>query len=289
MNNCQLLQKILKEPLLHFLILGGFLFTLNAYNNGKDANTTVLVDAQKITQLQLIFKKTWKRAPSREELEHLVDNFILDEIYYREALALGLDQGDVIIKRRLKQKLEFISADMMNLLRPSDGELGDYLNANEEKFTREANYSFEQIYINPDEHQDPDTFLITLLNDLAQSKGDAGRGDPTLLPRQVRTSSLSRISSIFGQRFAQGLQNQDIRLWAGPITSSFGLHLVYIEQKEEARLPDVQEIRSTLVAEWTHEKQQSNKQELDKRLRENYLIIIDWPNVDSKTTRVQGN
>ena len=277
--------KILKEPLLHFLILGSLLFLGYEFIGDGPANNTLLVSSQKIVQLETLFEKTWQRPPTEKELKALIDNFILEEIYYREALALGLDEDDRIIKRRLKQKMEFISSDLTKLISPTDEELTEYLQQNTEKFTRDASYDFKQIYINPDKHDSPEVFVLTLLNTAKETLQDdtSLKGDNTLLPGEIKAASSRLIDRTFGKGFADDLEKQPLQQWTGPIHSSFGLHLVFIAQKQPATVPALNEIRAVVLQEWTYEKQTVLKEAMDQRLRENYQVVIDWPSLEVDT------
>lgn len=273
------IRQILKEPLLHFLLLGSLLFALYSMKNDAAESSTLVVSKEKIIQLETLFESTWKRKPDKTELKTLIDNFVLDEIYYREALMLGLDQNDVIIKRRLKQKLEFISADMMSLLKPSDEQLSRYLHNHQDKFRQDAMFSFRQIYINPDKHDDPQRVASDLLAELTglQMPDEYLFGDATMLPEGLTNSSSRNTDRLFGNGFSNQFDGQAMEQWVGPMFSSFGLHLIYLESKQDARLPELDEIRGAVVSEWTYDKQQSNKRLMDDRFRENYLIVIDWP------------
>ena len=151
------MRQILKEPLLHFLLIGAvlfFVFDLVSDQNTDIDDEKILVSVGRIVQLSNIFGKTWQRPPTREELQGLVDDFVLEEIYYRQAVAMGIDRDDTIIRRRLRQKFEFLTDDVAASIQPTDEELSEYLAAHPETFRRDSTYTFRQVYINPEKFGD---------------------------------------------------------------------------------------------------------------------------------------
>ena len=139
---------MLREPLTHFLVLGAALFLL--YSHVGDATDEqpdhIMIDATQIQVLADQFQRTWMRPPTRDELQGLTEDFIKEEILYREALALGLDQNDLIIRRRMRQKMEFLTADLVEQQQVTDAELQTYLEANAERFTEPPRVSFQQVF-----------------------------------------------------------------------------------------------------------------------------------------------
>jgi len=154
-----------------------------------DADTQVVVSAGRINQLEIIFTKTWQRPPTTEELKGLIDNFVLEEIYYRQAVAMGIDRDDTVIRRRLRQKFEFLTDDLAAASVPTDQELAAYLAANADAFVRESTYTFEQVYISPDQPgADLETRVAEQLS--ALRAGDAPAGDVGLLPTYFEAAPL---------------------------------------------------------------------------------------------------
>jgi len=148
------IKKLLREPLLHFLLIGALLFVV--FGLAQDGMTgrmdnQVVVSAGRIEQLENIFTKTWQRPPSPQELKGMIDDFVLEEIYYRQAVAMGIDRGDTVIRRRLRQKFEFLTDDMAAASVPNDEDLASYLAANADAFAIDTTYTFEQVYFNPDQ------------------------------------------------------------------------------------------------------------------------------------------
>jgi hypothetical protein len=147
-----MLKSFLREPLVHFLLLGALLFALNAWLRPAAApagNVEIVVSEARVRNLAQNFRRTWQRPPTRQELEGLVESHVREEVFYREALALGLDRDDAIIRRRLQQKMEFVSEEASALARPSDAELQQYLETHPGDFVVEPRVTFAHVYLDP--------------------------------------------------------------------------------------------------------------------------------------------
>ena len=234
------------------------------------------MSAGRIDQLTGIFAKTWQRPPTPEELKGLVDEYVLEEIYYRKALAMGIDKDDTIIRRRLRQKLEFLTEDIAALAEPSDGELAAYLSANEERFRTEPVYTFRQIYFNPERHGgDPEGYVreqLALLN-----SGEDVPGDRTLIPDSFAHASRHAVDGTFGTGFSGQLDELTPGAWSDPIRSGLGLHLVRLESRVPGHLPELAAIREKVAREWANDKRLATKKKLNDRLLEDYEVVIEWP------------
>jgi hypothetical protein len=149
-------QVLLREPLVHFLLIGTALFlTLGlTQEQGGDASNRILVDAGRVEQWVARSRRTWLRPPTKKELAGLVESHVRDEVYYREALAMGLGRNDRMVRQRMRQKLEFILEDLSIEQAPSDEVLATYLGANADRFRTEPRLTFSQVYLNPDQPRD---------------------------------------------------------------------------------------------------------------------------------------
>ena len=271
--------KIIKEPFIHFVLLGAALFWLYGQVNKSDSkpeDNQIVISAGKIDQMTRIFYKTWQRQPSPEELKGLIDDYVLEEIYYRQAKTMGIDQDDTMSRRRLRQKLEFLSDDVAAMLQPSDDDLKGYLEANSQKFRQEATYSFQQIYYNPQLHGDD--LKQKAADQLASvRKGEEVLGDRTMLPHSLELASSRVIDSTFGGGFAQSLSQVSVGQWQGPVDSSFGVHLVKVDQRVEGRVPRVDEIKPALEREWANDKRMAVRKDVNERMLKDYEVVIEWP------------
>jgi len=277
------LNKILREPLLHFLLIGVALFVVFGLVNDRtsgNADTQVVVSAGRIEQLENIFAKTWQRSPTKEELKGLVDDFVLEEIYYRQAVAMGIDRGDTVIRRRLRQKFEFLTDDLAAAAVPTDEELANYLAANAEVFTTDTTYTFEQVYINPDRPGvDLNGYIAAQLS--ALRAGNVVGGDSALLPTSFDATPRRVVDSNFGSGFSDSLDLLSAGEWQGPVESGLGLHLVWIEALVQGTLPDLGDIRPVVEREWAHEKRLETRRIINEQLLNEYDVVIEWPTEQS--------
>ena len=187
--------KPLKEPLLHFLLLGAALFVADAVFNRDNpaAQSEILVSAGQIETLAATFTKVWQRPPNAQELKAQIDQYVKEEMLSREAIALGLDRNDTVIRRRLQQKMEFLAEDFAAASDPTEVELTDYLTKHADQFTEEPRYTFRQIFLSPDKRGEnlwaDATQLLADLKNQGTEVDIAELGDSTLLPTRSRSSS----------------------------------------------------------------------------------------------------
>jgi PPIC-type PPIASE domain len=280
-----MLKATLREPLVHFLLLGAALFALDAWlrpTAATAANTEIVVSEARIRNLAQNFRRTWQRPPTREELEGLVESHVREEVFYREALALGLDRDDTIIRRRLQQKIEFISEEAAALAKPTDDELNAYLKANADMFRVEPRATFSQIYLDPRKRSstlEADAKrLLAALNGSKAAPGAAQLGDSLMMlePRYENVSK-TELARLFGYDFAEALVKQPVGQWAGPIASGYGVHLVKVESLVAAGMPDLAEVRPLVEREWANAKRQELSKAFYEKLRAKYAIKVQMP------------
>src|SRR5690349_15357207 len=198
--------KILREPLLHFLLLGAAIF--GGYSLLSSARTarpgSIVVTEGRIEALVAAFSRTWQRPPTASEREGLIRDYIREEVYVREAIALGLDQDDIVIRRRLRQKLEFVSEGLTPEAEPTDGQLRAYLTAHPDAFRGEPRYTFRQVFLNPERRGDQlPREAARLLARLRRAVTDPETlGDPSLLERHIEAMPESQVAAQFGDQFA---------------------------------------------------------------------------------------
>jgi hypothetical protein len=293
------IRRFLREPLLHFLLIGiGLFFLFNVLRGGETgAPRDIVVTEARVEALAQSFATTWMRPPTAQEIRGLVDDYIAEEIYYREAIAMGLDQDDIVIRRRLRQKMEFISEDAITAAEPTDSELQAYLAKHPEKFVSPASLTFRQVYFSTEKRGDRARPLAEqLLTELQAGRGPAdpaAAGDPTLLPPDMQSASPQTIANIFGSDFAVQVEEAPVGQWSGPLQSGFGLHLVHVDERVAGALPAFDQVRPTVLREYQSEQRTlSNKKFLDS-LRAKYDIRIEGPAArlfepTGATTGVQG-
>ncbi len=278
------MKTLLREPLLYFLLLGGVFFLVyqqfsNNYSRDPDQREEILVSQARIEALQQGFKKTWQRFPSAAELARLIDGFVREEIYYREALALGLDRDDAVVRRRLRQKLEFISEDLIALAEPDDRELQAYLDTNADAYRQPTVYRFRQVYLNPNKRgEQVESDAMALLARLQDGSADAAiAGDSIMLQYQFENASDRIIEREFGRPFVQQLAQLPTGNWQGPIVSGFGLHLVYVAARVDGEVPQLDQVRSQVLRDWTSVERKEANKAIYEGLRKRYKIITEPP------------
>ncbi len=276
----------LKEPLLHFLLLGALLFGLYSLVNPEEASIAdnrIVVSAGDIERLSANWANKRIRLPTEAELAMLVDSYIREEVYYREALALGLDQNDTILRRRMVQKMEFLTNDLADLSQPDEAALNQYFLTNSGKYELPARISFTHIYFSFDKHgerifDDAGKALDEIrLSDVPVSRAP-DMGDSFMLPYDFDAEDSFEIARIFGQDFAQRIVQIEAGTWQGPIESGYGLHLVWINKKVEARLPKLATVIDKVRTDWMFEQRQMINKEVYERFLKRYEVVVeDFP------------
>jgi hypothetical protein len=264
--------KILKEPLLHFLFIGACLFGLYAWINpdAMQSDKRIVVDQGQVNSLAMRFKRVWQREPTKQEIQGLIEDYVIEEIYYREALAMGIDKNDPVIRRRLRQKMEIYTDNLATTLAPSEDALNRYLQQHPDKFKTENRYSFQQVYINTDIPEEQLQAKLTKIQSALQS-GESVDGEGSLLPASFTDADGFVIDRTFGQGFAAQLDTLELNKWSPPLQSGLGLHFVLLSARQPGQLPTLASIRDKVEREWRFDK----AQEIDKTLRQKLLASYD--------------
>lgn len=273
------MKRFLREPLLHFLLLGGLLFAVQALRGERGAPAEAIrVSAGDIEHLATLFERTWMRPPTAAELDGLIDDHVRTEAAWREARAMGLDRDDAVLRRRLRQKLEFLAEELAAQAQPTDAELERFLEAHAEVFRDEARTSFRQVYFSPEKRgsaveADVRALLARLVADPADDGGELG--DASLLPEGLELARASEIDAQFGAGFEAGLATLAPGVWSGPLDSSYGLHLVLVSAREPGRMPALAEVRAAVEREWFAERRLQGIEDFYRGLLERYQVSIE--------------
>ena len=277
------LKTLLREPLVHFLVLGAGVFGLFALvgDRSEIEPDEIVVGAGQIERMSQAWRKTRMRPPTQPELEGLIRDSIKEEVLYREALALGLDQDNAVIRRHLRQKMEFLSEDIAAQTEPDEETLQAFLDANPDKFRTDPQITFQHIYFSWDKRGDlaaPDALqALGTLNGDETDQQILQLGDPLPLPHSVELYPLREVANLFGREFAGQLMTVDTGQWLGPVASGFGLHLVFIDEHIESVLPDLVAVRDAVAREWREEQRQSVNEVFYETLRTRYNVVIERP------------
>jgi len=270
-----------REPLLQFLVIGGVLFGVVAlFKRPAIEDRRVEVSAEQIVQLGERWQRQWMRPPTEKELRGLVEDSVKQEILYREALAMGLDRDDLVIRRRLAQQIELLANDLAAQIEPTDNELATYLEENAEKYQVPARISFSHVYFSVDRRgAQAEGDAQALLDGLRAGSVPSGQhgdlGDPLMLQSDYSGVTSQETERLFGTRFAEGVFELEPGSWQGPVASSYGLHLVRVVEKTEPRAPDLDEARDRLRLDWMDERRREMNEAFYASLRERYEIHID--------------
>ena len=274
-------RRAFREPLVHFLVLALVVFAayyVVASSAGGGKADRIVITSGKTEQLAARFAQAWQRPPSPKELKGLIDEQVKEEIYVREALALGLDKDDTVIRRRLRQKMELLSDASVDALSPTHAELEDYLKAHPETFAINLAMSFQQVFLNPQRQgagtgQTAATILATLK---ANPETDASTlGDASLLPAEMPLTSADSIGHMFGSEFADAIGKAKVGAWTGPIASGFGLHVVRVSERREGRIPALGEVRDAVFREWTNDKRKQLENDRLTALLKRYEVTVE--------------
>lgn len=276
------MEKLIREPLLHFLLIGALLFVVfDLLNDEPEQQQLKVINVTKadIENLTNNFRNTWQRPPSEQELNQLIEEKVRDEITYQEALALGLQNEDIYIKRRLRMKLESLYIDLSARNKPTQSELKDYLERHAQDFTIDSQLAFSQIYFSPTNHsrEQIDTQIETLKEQLNQDGTQVDieqLGDPTLLASHYPMMSVKTVHNQFGKAFAESTDTLETGQWAGPIRSQYGYHLVKVEQRIAGYVPNLSEVRLTVERGVISERRQQLLDSHYRRLRQQYTVNI---------------
>lgn len=269
------MKKLLREPVFHFALLGIALFAyFSVVNDGApevgQSDQIVITDAD-IRQLIEQHKSVWRRPPTPQELTALIDGSVREEILVREALALGLDQGDAAIRNRLRQKMQFLTESAAQMLEPEDQVLRDYMQANPDGFSTPAKIAFDQIYLGETAGQgDVDAALAQLA--AGANPQTLGRGG--LLPPSTSLVAARQVDGSFGTGFFAALETAEPGIWGGPVRSGYGIHLVRITDSQAQMLPDFEDIRDKVLFDWRRVQAEFLTKTQMAALRDQYQVII---------------
>jgi hypothetical protein len=273
---------VLREPLVHFLLIGAMIFgvySLTAAPEAEGPQTRIVIEGAEIEQLAAVWEQRWKRPPTENDLESLIEERVREEVFYREALALGLDRNDVQIRRLMRKKLEFITQDVLSPPEPTTAELTAYHSAHADRYSRPLLLSFTQIYFAADRRggaaEKDARIVLARLNEGLDETAAMAAGDGQFLPYTVREQTTRDIEAMFGPEFAASVAGIDPGAWQGPVGSAYGQHLVRIDARRAGELLSFAEVADTVRADWIYEQSQKANDEMYRRLRDRYEVIVE--------------
>lgn len=256
--------RTLFDPLIIFLVLGAGLFALTSALDRDDS--VITIEAGHIDRIRAQWEAQMNRQPSDEELDNLLNEMVREEIYYREAKRMGLDAGDTIIRRRLVQKLTFVTEDVADAEEPTSAMLEEFFTDNLDRYEIPERWSFRHRYFSADRRDDAESDARAALTDPDQA------GDAFMLQRSYAERSKADVANLFGRQFAQGLSELRPAGWTGPIRSAYGWHLVDVTAYREARQPELAEVRERVVADFKAERRRRANENYFDELKARYTV-----------------
>ena len=251
----------MKEPLIWFFIIGSVLFVADRLSNPQP----VIVDDRLRNQISNLWETQMGLPPSEKELHSLIQNWVREEIFYREAIRLGLNNEDTIIRRRLVQKLTFLTQDFQEEAVTREDLENHYTN-NLDNYTLPIRYSLSQIYFSDG------AMTEFIQNSLKEGQAWRDLGESSLLPRSLVNKNLREIASTFGAEFVQQLDNLREGQWVGPIDSTFGLHLVRLDAIAQNEAPPLPYIEKQVATDLMHERRESSLNDYYEKLLTQYDV-----------------
>lgn len=273
------LRTLLREPLLHFVAIGAAIFLVSAAFEEEEPTPPIVVTQGRVEQLAEAFRRTWQRTPTLEELDGLVADFVREEIYYREAVLLGLDRDDTIVRRRMRQKMEFLATLQAEDATPSEGELASFHQENPGLFREAPELAFLQVFVNPEKRgASAEVDAVALLEELrllAEPRQALELGDTTLLPAELALSPLDFVSRTFGAEFVEVLATLPAGSWQGPLRSAYGLHLVFVLERKDGGLLPFAEVRDAVEYQWRRALERRVLDAQYEALAEKYRVVLE--------------
>jgi hypothetical protein len=269
----------LREPLVQFVLIGALLFLVFEWRGQGPESGRIVITPGQVDSLAASFTRVWQRPPTETELKGLVDDYVREEIAVREAEGMGLDSGDTVIRRRLRQKFEFLAEDAIASVPPTDEELQTWLDERQEQFRTEPQVALRQVYLDPDRHgnalESEASRLLARLREAGTDVEVDSLGDSLMLPSAVSLSPKSAIARQFGERFANAVLELQPGRWDGPVRSGYGWHLVLVTGREDGSLPPLEEIRPLVERELMAERRTKGLEAMYERLLDRYRVTIE--------------
>lgn len=280
------MRRWLREPLLHFLLIGAALFAVYSWVNrgriGIESSKQIVLSLDDLRQMDLYFVSQWHRQPTAEEFNAMVEDKVREEVLYREGLAMGLDKDDTIVRRRLAQKMQFLAEDVAAAHEPSTEELKSWFEKNTKKFALPSRYSFRHLYFSPDKRgknaeEDAAKALAKITGQPEDSKLAASLGDQFMFQDYYGDRAPEAIAKEFGPQFAVALEKLKPGSWQGPVESGYGWHLVFVDTVIPGRIPAFEEMEPDIKSAWLAEQKQHAWQKAYKEMRAKYSVLLPAP------------
>lgn len=290
------MKRFLREPLVHFLLIGAVLFGVYSFTQaGRPASASskeIQLTVDELSQLALLFQSQWRREPTPEEFSRLVENKVQNEVLYREALAMGLDREDEIVKRRMAQKMRFLAEDVAAAREPTTAELRTWYEKNSASFAQPPRLSFRHLYFSPDRRgprarDDAAKALAALAGQPEDAKAASALADPFMFQEYYRDRAPEYLAKEFGPQFALAVAKLEPGSWQGPIESGFGWHLLFVDTVIPGRVPAFEEIEPDVKPAWLAEQKARAWEKAYQEMRAEYRVLLPALREDASASAAQ--
>jgi hypothetical protein len=282
----------LREPLVQFLLIGVVLFIAFDLRGGDaGGGQRIVITPGQVDAVAAGFSRTWNRPPSEQELKAQLDEYVREEIAVREAVTLGLDRDDTVIRRRLRQKFEFAAEDAFEATPATDAELQAFLDTYPDNFRTEPRFSLRQVHLGPQRGRALQDDARQMLDRLQAAGPDADTrtlSDSRLLPAGVEHTGLGEVARIFGDEFAAELLKAEPGRWVGPVRSGYGLHLVIVDSRDGGQLPALADVRPLVERDFMAERRKRALDAMYARLLARYPVVIERRSPAAASAAVSG-
>jgi peptidyl-prolyl cis-trans isomerase C len=271
------LLSMLNNPLLHFLAIGALVFALYGALRGSSADDSqrIEINEPELARMREMFTAQWQRPPTPTELDGIIEGFIREEILYREALAMGLDRDDTVVRRRLAQKIEFLADDLATRVEPTTEELERFLEESPERYELPARVSFSHVYFSEERRgANAEEDASAALTRIRAGASENEQGDPFMLQRDYPLRTQREAAELFGTEFASALFAMEPEVWDGPVPSSYGLHLVIVHQSTPSSTPELADVSRRLRNDLLAQRRSEANEALVDSFKQRYDIVV---------------
>jgi len=289
--------RLLTEPLVQFLILGACIYGAYAVFNTEDEgfrDTTVHVDARRINSFISEWESRWKRPPTQQEINGLIQSYIREDVLYRQAVAMGLNEDDPVTRRRMAQKLEFLTSDLAAMVEPAEGVLEAYFLENQAAYRDPDQITFSQVFFNPDKRndatlEDAASVLAQLQSTGVPDTATMQVGDQFMLQNDFVSVTQREVTRQLGSGFADVVMKLEPGQWHGPVLSGYGVHLVYVFEYQEAPPAVFEAVQAAVLENWNSQQREKFNADFLENLKSRYNIVIDEIPMDRLLTAPDDN
>jgi hypothetical protein len=279
-------RSLLREPLVHFVLIGLVLFAVYGYmhrdRGAAESSNQIVLTMDDLRQMDVYFVSQWHRQPTPEEFRAMVEDRIREEVLYREALAMGLDKDDTIVKRRMAQKMQFLAEDVAAAREPTTAELKAWYEKNSDIFALPSRISFRHLYFSPDDrgeraHEDAVKALEKIAGQPEDSKLASSLADQFMFQDYYGDRTTEQLAKEFGPQFAVAVSKLKSGSWQGPVESGYGWHLVFVDSVIPGRIPAFEEIEPDVKTAWLGQQQQKAWEKAYREMRAKYEVLLPAP------------